>query len=556
MLRCDSSYMATVAKGDYQFSAEPQAVLPHGARYREEEEYHPAPANIMFDRRVVRGNTYAAFVIPANTQFEMERQTAKRSDAPRSLPREESEEMKDQPDTLLEAEAGLDLEPLHDPAVPGQEAYEFFVDRPPIPLFIPNRAGEDKDTQVEDGELFDYEVEVEPVLQVLVGKAMEQARMEVIEEDEAVILRDHQADFQVLRRAHLLDIQRVEAQDIRRAEESERRKLQAATRRQQMKLAHQKYCSRITSKRFLTQLKRTVYDNLEDLGIFADPRAVHLQDQLLEALYAMSLTQLNRQALSDQLVQRMVEIGREQLLEAHRIAVTAEHDRKEQIHQEQIQIQMETEERKRRRAELRAIRKKEQELKALRDKVEELFVNEGETKEHMTQQVYADIDGRNREHIVGTPGGLFGELVLFLAALESTQERELAEDNIKAILLAFLQTGLKAPALVYDNIEDERMATLLETFALENLTLDNLFDLNEEQQKALRDFLIDPANTFPRTGLTFMWTRAADFGFRQELIPMLINGFMELMLSKPEDEALLALLRSKLKLKCLNYGEK
>lgn len=548
--------MATVARGDYQFSAEPQAVLPHGAKYREEEDYRAAPANIMFDRRVVRGNTYAAFVIPANTQLEMERQQAsKRPVVPMSQPHEESEELKDQQDTMQEAEAGLDLEPLQDPAVPGQEAYEFFVDRPPIPLFIPNRAGEDKDTQIEDGELFDYEVEVEPVLQVLVGKAMEQARMEVIEEDEAQILREHQAEFQVLRRAHLLDIQRVEAQDIRRAEESERRKLQAATRRQQMKLAHQKYCCRITAKRFLAQLKRTAYDRLEDLGVFADPRAVHMHDQLLEALYAMSVAQLTRQADSDQLVQRMVGTGREQLLEAHKAAVAAEHARKEQIHQEQIRVQMETEERKRRRAELRAIRKKEQELKALRDRVEELFVNEGETRDHITQQLYADIDGRNREHIVGTPGGLFGELVLLLAALESSQERELTEEHVKALLLAFIQTGLKAPVLFYDNIEDERMATLLETFAVENLTLENLFDLNEEQQKTLRNFLTDPANAFPRTGLTFMWTRAGEFGFRPELVPMLIDGFLELMLSKPEDEVLLALLRSKLKLKCLNYGE-
>lgn len=548
--------MATVTGGDYQFSARPQPILPRGAKYREEDEYHPVPTNIMFDRRVVRGNTYAAFVIPANTQLEMERQQAsKRHAVPMQQAHEESEEIKDQQDIMPEVEVGQELEPLPDPTGPIQEAYEFFVDRPPIPLFIPNRAGEDKDTQIEDDELFDYEVEVEPVLQVLVGKAMEQARMEVIEEDEAEILKDHQAEFQVLRRAHLLDIQRVEAQDIRRAEESERRKLQAATRRQQMKLVHQKYCCRIISKRFLAQLKRTAYDSLEDLGVLADPRAVHLHDQLMEILYSTAHQELLRQGMYDQLLQQMVEIGQRQLLAAHKTAVTAEHDRKEQIRLEQIRIQLETEERKRKRAELRAIRKKEQELKALKDKVEELFINEGDMKEHCTQQTYADIDGRNREHIVGTPGGLFGEWVLFLAALENQLERELTEENIRELLLAFLQTGLKAPVFAFENIDDERLATLIEGFAVENLTIENLFDLSDEQKLALREFLRDQNNAFPRTGLTFIWSQAAELGLRGELIPLLIDAFADLMLSKPEDEALLAVLRNKLKLKGLGYGK-
>jgi len=35
-----------------------------------------------------------------------------------------------------------------------------------------------------DPELFDYELEVEPILQVLVGKSLEQARIEVIEQYE------------------------------------------------------------------------------------------------------------------------------------------------------------------------------------------------------------------------------------------------------------------------------------------------------------------------------------------------------------------------------------
>ena len=64
---------------------------------------------------------------------------------------------------------------------------DYFIDRPPIATYIPNEKGSEKATQIFDGDndLFDFQNEVEPVLQVLVGKAIEHARIEVIEDYEA-----------------------------------------------------------------------------------------------------------------------------------------------------------------------------------------------------------------------------------------------------------------------------------------------------------------------------------------------------------------------------------
>ena len=57
-----------------------------------------------------------------------------------------------------------------------------YLDKPTIPIFIPTSSGEDKETQVYDGELFEFNLEVEPILEVLVGKAIDQSLIEVIEE--------------------------------------------------------------------------------------------------------------------------------------------------------------------------------------------------------------------------------------------------------------------------------------------------------------------------------------------------------------------------------------
>jgi len=64
--------------------------------------------------------------------------------------------------------------------------------------------------------LFDFSVEVKPVLEVLVGKTMEQALIEVMEEEELSNLREQQRRFQQLRNAELVEQQRLEEQDRRR----------------------------------------------------------------------------------------------------------------------------------------------------------------------------------------------------------------------------------------------------------------------------------------------------------------------------------------------------
>lgn len=81
------------------------------------------------------------------------------------------EKLADQPD---QAEVGV--------------ATEFYLDRPPVPLFNPKMPAKEccKATQIYDGdhELFDFDKEVAPMLQVLVEKTLDLAHFEVLEEHE------------------------------------------------------------------------------------------------------------------------------------------------------------------------------------------------------------------------------------------------------------------------------------------------------------------------------------------------------------------------------------
>jgi hypothetical protein len=75
-----------------------------------------------------------------------------------------------------------------------------------------------KATQIfdEDPELFDFDKEIEPMLNVLVSKTLEQARMLALEEEELRVMKFQQKEFEEVRNAELIEAQRLEAAETRR----------------------------------------------------------------------------------------------------------------------------------------------------------------------------------------------------------------------------------------------------------------------------------------------------------------------------------------------------
>lgn len=106
-------------------------------------------------------------------------------------------------------------------------ATEFYLDRPPVPLFQPKMPAKEncKATQIfdADAELFDFDAEVEPMLNVLCLKTLEQARMEVLEEEELYIMKRQKKAYEEVRNAELIEAQRFEAAEARVKSEKERR---------------------------------------------------------------------------------------------------------------------------------------------------------------------------------------------------------------------------------------------------------------------------------------------------------------------------------------------
>ncbi|NXA52886.1 RSPH3 protein, partial [Nothocercus julius] len=249
-------------------------------------------ANLMYDRRVVRGNTYALQVLPGvcDTQpdpLEIQRQREARR---RALSRKRAKEQM-QPRTPepvegrehVHVQTELYLEEIRDRITEADVECQTdaFLDRPPTPLFIPAKTGRDVDTQIEEGELFDFDIEVKPMLEVLIGKTIEQSLLEVMEEEELANLRAHQCAYGELRNAELAEVQRLEEQERRYSEEKERRKRQRMEMLKKQKETTEKIAARAFAQRYLADLIPSVFNNLRESGYFYDPIERDIETEFL-----------------------------------------------------------------------------------------------------------------------------------------------------------------------------------------------------------------------------------------------------------------------------------
>ncbi|XP_061482086.1 radial spoke head protein 3 homolog [Rhineura floridana] len=269
----------------YSYSSRPRAVpvrrkpYPDSSITSDHEEGSVRYGNLMYDRRVVRGNTYAVHTLPWGSEpdpVEIRKQReAHRKMLARKRAKEELEVRAPAAETVQscsEVQSELYLEEIADRIIEVdiECQTDAFLLRPGSPLFIPQKTGADAATQVEEGELFDFELEVRPIVEVLVGKTIEQGLLEVMEEEELTNLQAHQYAYQELYNAEIAEMQRLEEREKRHQEEKERRKTQQVTTNIKNSAVAEKVAARAFALQYLSNLLPSVFNNLRNKGFFYD----------------------------------------------------------------------------------------------------------------------------------------------------------------------------------------------------------------------------------------------------------------------------------------------
>ena len=169
-------------KGAYTFQQKPKGV--GRGIYRDPAATQlPRSMNIHHDKRVIKGNTYAAQVLPLSAQMELqmaekEAERQKRRIAAEQKRKKNEEQKRSLTPEPVEGRRHIDiqtdqyLEELTDniEEATAETQTDPMLDRPPTPKFVPSKSGRDVECQIEASDLFDFDFEVQPILEVMVGQ--------------------------------------------------------------------------------------------------------------------------------------------------------------------------------------------------------------------------------------------------------------------------------------------------------------------------------------------------------------------------------------------------
>ncbi|XP_011634132.1 radial spoke head protein 3 homolog isoform X2 [Pogonomyrmex barbatus] len=245
----------------------------------------PIPfGNIMFDRRVTRGSTTASVstlidgeqsiavrqaearrrhLARKRAQVQVCRSFVARTGSPPPVPGRKHEPVQTE----------LFLEELTEKPDESEVATQtdYFLEKPVLPSYqVPDKIGRDVYTQIEPGELFDYDTEVQPILTVLVGKTIEQALIEVLEEEEIAALKEQQRRFLELRMAEKAEEQRLAEEERRRKEEKNRRQKQHEKAMKAQQETEERVAAAVLLTGYIAELLPAVLEGLKMSGYLLD----------------------------------------------------------------------------------------------------------------------------------------------------------------------------------------------------------------------------------------------------------------------------------------------
>ena len=313
-----------------------------------------------------------------------------------------------------------------------------YIDLPQIPLFKPEKRGEDVGTQIQKGDLFDFDEEVEPIINVLTFKTLEEARMEVLEEEEIKEMKRQMQDFEKVRNRELEIVQKLECQTIRKEEEKLRRNEERKLRSQMAKIYQRKLVSCVFAKNYLKNIRVNCLRDLEENGVLRKREKNEYHTKIVPAIKEGCEKLLEEE--------NSVLYGLDNLLEnnyhdtirdKHKSALENEKKRKDEEKQKKIEeLKRQRDEKIRRRKE-RERRKHEKEMEELRQQIKEELLSKGEfvdaCNEIYNMNFYAQKELKGVPTIMGHAGQISIILSIlrkaFIKIFTEPAEEELPEEQ-------------------------------------------------------------------------------------------------------------------------------
>jgi len=284
----------------YYFESKPKALGTSKYRLQyTEDDGEIFYGNIMYDRRVIRGNTYAsnadALIHKLDPIEKARQEEIRRRKRARHRLRQYYRPVSPPPIVgrqHAEVQTEMYLEAISDRVeqTDSSAQTDYLIDRPSTPIFTPGKVGKDAETQIYPNDIFDFNFEVRPMLELMICKTIEQSKIEVLEEEELASLRQQQREFEEIRNAEFDEMQRLEEQERRRVEEKKQRMKQQTEAFLMERDTELKIASQVFAASYLLDLLPSVFSTMHTKGFFFDLTERYVEENLLPELEDVAAT--------------------------------------------------------------------------------------------------------------------------------------------------------------------------------------------------------------------------------------------------------------------------
>jgi len=246
--------------------------------------------------------------------------------------------------------------------------------------YIQQKTGKDASTQINDGDIFNFDNDVEPLLLVITNKILEQSQLELMEEYEIKKLKETKNKFI----KKILDekgrVKDIELEEINRKKVIDNLKKVKSMDKNNSKITQQKLISRVTSKIYLKNFLANSIKGLSDGNVFSSFNNTTNKDFYIKKINGATRRMSTIDMTLDVFIDNLSILPIEKSLQRHREFLIERKERlSKQKNEEEIKRKEFEEEEKIRKVE-REKKKNVKRIKKLRNDIKENIIKIAQVK--------------------------------------------------------------------------------------------------------------------------------------------------------------------------------
>ena len=301
--------------------------------------------------------------------------------------------------------------------------------------FLPQKLGKDEATQIMDGDLFDFDKDVQPLLTVVVGKTLEQSMLELEQEQEIENLKQAKLMYSKKRNDDSKRIKNLEEKEIQKKYNNDAKKEIRKQTRETRKKTQKQLISRFISKTYLRDLVKNSYQDLIHRCQFRDYSNATVKDKTNFIIVSGSKKLHTAFTNMNSFIKDSISNKLKAIENSHIKAVDDRHKFLDKIAKQREIIRQREEEARIRAEKAKIERRKLRRIERIKKETKTGIIDNGVSKGDAFSEETTEIGNfeKNDEPYIGIYGSFFGIFIATLAIVQKDCFQDESLYNIENI---------------------------------------------------------------------------------------------------------------------------